>query len=97
MLMNGKSCLIPLFIFSWTSENINELCHEKTCLPGFRPGLTQIRQAVQSQEMTSCLKILDIKCGGIVLCNENEGADKLRGYHAADLRLCFRIYKKQAF
>ena len=30
--------------------------------------------------------------------SENKGADKLRGnYCAADLHLCFRIYKKQVF
>ena len=27
------------------------------------------------------------------LCSENTGADQLRGYHEADLRLCFRICK----
>ena len=31
------------------------------------------------------------------LCSENKGADQLRGYREADLRLCFRIYKKQVF
>ena len=29
--------------------------------------------------------------------SENKGADQLRGYRAADLRLCFRIYKKPVF
>ena len=28
------------------------------------------------------------------LCRENIGADQLRSYRAADLRLCFRICKK---
>ena len=28
---------------------------------------------------------------------ENKGADQLRGYHAADLRLGFRICKNQVF
>ena len=27
-------------------------------------------------------------------CSENKGADQLRGYREADLRLCFRICKK---
>ena len=31
------------------------------------------------------------------LCSENKGADQLRGYRAADMRLCFCIYKKQVF
>ena len=29
------------------------------------------------------------------LCGENKGADQLLFYHAADLRLCFCICKKQ--
>ena len=31
------------------------------------------------------------------LCSENKGADQLRGYRKADLRLCFRICKKACF
>ena len=31
------------------------------------------------------------------LCSENKGADQLRGYREADLRLCFRICKKPVF
>ena len=31
------------------------------------------------------------------LCSENKGADQLCGYRTADLRLCFRICKKQFF
>ena len=31
------------------------------------------------------------------LCNKNKGADQLRGYSAADLRLCFRICKMFGF
>ena len=30
-------------------------------------------------------------------CSENKGADQLRGYREADLRLCFRICKKPVF
>ena len=29
--------------------------------------------------------------------SENKGADQLRGYRAADLRLCFRIYAERWF
>ena len=32
--------------------------------------------------------------GVYYLCSENKGADQLRGYHAADLRLCFLACKK---
>ena len=30
-------------------------------------------------------------------CSENKGADQLRGYRKADLRLCFRICKMPVF
>ena len=30
-------------------------------------------------------------------CSENKGADQLRGYREADLRLCFRICKLLVF
>ena len=32
-----------------------------------------------------------------ILCSENIGADQLHGYHADDLRLCYRICKKTSF
>ena len=31
------------------------------------------------------------------LCSENKGADQLRAYREADLRLCFHICKKSVF
>ena len=31
------------------------------------------------------------------LCSKNKGADQLRGYRTADLRLCLCIYKKPVF
>ena len=31
------------------------------------------------------------------LCNENKGADQLRGYRQADLLLCFRICRLLVF
>ena len=30
-------------------------------------------------------------------CSKNKGADQLRGYREADLRLCFRMCKKPVF
>ena len=32
-----------------------------------------------------------------MLCSEDKGADQLRGYREADLRLCFGICKKPVF
>ena len=31
------------------------------------------------------------------MCSENKGADQLRGYRKADLRLCFFAYAKSWF
>ena len=33
----------------------------------------------------------------MVLCSKNKGADQLRGYHTADLSLCFCIHAKRRF
>ena len=37
---------------------------------------------------------IEIEEGLCYSCSENKGADQLRGYREADLRLCFRIYAK---
>ena len=40
---------------------------------------------------TGSLKFWILEKEGLYyLCSENKGADQLRGYHEADLRLCFR-------
>ena len=44
--------------------------------------------------MARDLKFRILKVEGLYyLCSENKGADQLRGYREADLRLCFRICK----
>ena len=55
-------------------------------------------RAVQSQKMARGLKfcIKDVE-ELYTLCSENKGADKLRGYGEADLRLCFCICKTLVF
>ena len=56
------------------------------------------KRAVQSQKMARGLKFRIKKVEGMFyLCSENKGADRLRGYREADLRLCFRICKKPVF
>ena len=55
-------------------------------------------QAVQPQKMARGLKFRIKKVHGLYyLCSENKGADQLRGYREADLRLCFRICKTLVF
>ena len=62
------------------------------------PTWSDTNQAVQLQKMTSGLKFRIWKVEGLYyLCSENKGADQLRGYREADLRLCFRICKKPVF
>ena len=40
---------------------------------------------------------MDLESRGIDPCSENKGADQLRGYCKADLRLCFRLCKLLVF
>ena len=55
-------------------------------------------RAVQSQKMARGLKFgIEKVEGSYNLCSENKGADQLRGYREADLRLCFRICKMLVF
>ena len=49
-------------------------------------------QAVQSQKMARSFKFWIWKVEELYYpCSENKGADQLRGYREADLRLCFRL------
>ena len=53
---------------------------------------------VRPQQMANGLKFqIKVVVGLIHCCCENKGADQLRSNHAADLRLCFRIFKKAGF
>ena len=52
----------------------------------------------QSHKMDRALTFRMMEVEGLYyLCSENKGADQLRGYRKADLRLCFRICKKPVF
>ena len=49
-------------------------------------------RAVQPHKMARGLKFRITEVEGLYyLCSDNKGADQLRGYREADLRLCFRI------
>ena len=62
------------------------------------PTWSDTNQAVQLRKMARGLK-LRIKEKEALDCpsSENKGADQLCSYSEADLRLCFRICKKQVF
>ena len=53
------------------------------------------KQGCTSTEDGWRLEILDLESRGI--CSENKGADQLRGYREADLRLCFRLCRLLVF
>ena len=56
------------------------------------PTWSDTNQTVQLQKMARGLKYESYLEGLYYLCSENKGADQLRCYPEADLRLCFRIY-----
>ena len=58
------------------------------------PTWSDSNQAVKIQKMARGLKFRIKKVEGLYyLCIENKGADQLRGYREAHLRICFRICK----
>ena len=62
------------------------------------PTWSDTNQAVQPHKMARGLKFCIYEVGVLYyLCSENKGADQLRGYREADLRLCFRICKTFVF
>ena len=74
-------------------HNYLYMCHVK--FSGFATRC-DTNWAVQSQKMARGLKFRISEVEGLYyLCSKNKGADQLRGYHAADLRLSFCICKKQ--
>ena len=60
------------------------------------PTRSDTNRAVHRKKMDRALKFRIKKIEGFY-CSENKGADQLRGYCEADLRLCFRICKMLVF
>ena len=54
-------------------------------------GDTMLSDQINSLELSE--QVCQFVEGLYYLCSENKGADQLRGYREADLRLCFRICK----
>ena len=62
------------------------------------PTWSDTNQAVKTQKTARGLKFRFKKEEGLYkICSESKGADQLRGYHEADLHLCFRICKTLVF
>ena len=69
--------------------------YEKNGLRGFCTGPTQTGLYNQ-RKMARGLKFrIEEEEVLYYQCSENKGADQLRGYREADLRLCFCIYKSR--
>ena len=62
------------------------------------PNRSDTNQAAQSQKQARSLKFRIYEEEELYYpCSENKGADQLRGYRDADLRLCFRQCKLLVF
>ena len=70
---------------------------EKTGYSGF-PTRSDTNRAVQPRKMARGLKFRTwVEEGLYYPYSENKGADQLRSYCAADLRLCCRVCKNPVF
>ena len=58
---------------------------------------SETNQAVQPQKMARRLKFWILEKEGLYSDYNKKRYDQLRGFRAADLRICFRICKKQVF
>ena len=80
-----------------TSGLLYEPGREKTSLRGFLTWSATNRAA----QLLNMARDLEFQIQEVEVlyypCSENKGADKLRRYCEADLRLCFRICKKPVF
>ena len=62
------------------------------------PTWSDTNQAVQLQKMARCLKFRIKEVEGLnYTCSDNKGADQLRGYREADLRLRFSNMQNVGF
>ena len=73
--------------------SVYEPRYEKTNILDF--DLVRHKSGCTATEDGQRLEISDLESMGIVLCSETKGADQLRGYREADLRLCFRTCKSR--
>ena len=63
------------------------------------PTRSETNRPVQAQKQARSLKFwIYMKVEELYYpCSENKGADQLRGYREADLRLCFRLCRLLVF
>ena len=62
------------------------------------PNRSDTNWAVEAQKQARSLKFWSWVAEELYYpCSENKGADQLRGYREADLRLCFRLCRLLVF
>ena len=75
--------------FTSTNRQMSRLVGKPTM---WFPNRSDTNRLIQSQKRARSLKFWIYKVEELYYpCSENKGADQLRGYREADLRLCFRI------
>ena len=72
-----------------------ELRCEKTCPRGFRPGPTQTRLLNHTRWLETGNFVFRKYRDCTIYVAKIKGADQLRGYRQADLRLCFLLMQKK--
>ena len=66
--------------------------------PTWFPNRSDTNRSVPSQKMARSLKFrIEVEEELYYPCSENKGADQLRGYREAYLRLCFRLCRLLVF
>ena len=62
------------------------------------PNRSDTNRPVQAQKRARSMKFRIWEVEGLYYqCSENKGADQLRGYREADLRVCFRLCRLLVF
>ena len=83
------------FIHIFKENNMSRLVGKPTM---WFPNKSDTNRPVQSQKMASSLKFrIYVEEELYYPSSENKGADQLRGYREADLRLCFRLCRLLVF
>ena len=66
--------------------------YDKTCHQGFQTAPTKTELYCHGRWLEALIKKVDEL---YYLCSENKGADQVRNYCTADLRLCFAFAKSR--
>ena len=98
VLTHSKTAELSAYIFQKFISRRNHMSRVMRKPAFWFPTWSDTNQTVQLQNMARGLKFRIYEEEGLYYpCSENKGADQLRGYREADLRLCFHICKMLVF